>query len=167
MSATTAATTAAATAASSRSRWIPWAFVGGFAIVFAANAIMVTFAMSSWTGLDTQDAYRKGLAYNRTLEAERRQAALGWQGAAVWRDGRLTVEMTDGRGDPLTAATMRADFIRPTAEGHDVSVDLAEVGGGRYAAPVTLPLDGLWDVRVVVHRSADTFQINQRIMAGR
>jgi len=156
-----------ATAAPSRSRWIPWAFVGGFAVVFAANGIMVTFAMSSWTGLDTRDAYRKGLAYNSTLAAERRQAALGWHGTADWRDGPLTVEMADDRGEPLTAATMRADFIRPTAEGHDVSVALAEIGGGRYAAPIALPLDGLWDVRVTVRRSADTFQINQRLMAGR
>lgn len=156
-----------ATAAPPRCRWIPWAFVGGFAVVFAANAIMVTFAMSSWTGLDTRDAYRKGLAYNSTLAAERRQAALGWRGAAVWRDGRLTVNMTDGHGEPLTAATIRADFIRPTVEGHDVSIDLREIGGGRYAAAVALPLDGLWDVRVVVRRSAETFQINQRLMAGR
>ncbi|HEV7283815.1 MAG TPA: FixH family protein, partial [Kaistia sp.] len=144
-----------ATAAPSRSRWIPWAFVGGFIVVLPANAIMVTFAMSSWTGLDTRDAYRKGLAYNRTLAAERQQAALGWQGTAVWRDGQVAVEIADRHGDPVTAATVRADFVRPTAEGHDVSVDLGEIGGGRYAAAVDLPLAGLWDVRVTVRCSAD------------
>lgn len=150
-----------------RSRWIPWAFVGGFAVVFAANAIMVTFAMSSWTGLETQDAYRKGLAYNRTLDAERRESALGWRGVAAMEAERLAVTLTDRRGEPVTAATVRAVFVRPTAEGHDFSVDLAEQGGGRYAAAVDVPLAGLWDIRTVARRGADSFQFNQRVVAGR
>ncbi|MET4698871.1 nitrogen fixation protein FixH [Constrictibacter sp. MBR-5] len=150
-----------------RGRWIPWAFVGSFAVVFAANAVMVTFAMSSWTGLETQDAYRKGLAYNRTLDAERRESALGWQGVAAVEAGRITVTLTDRRGEPVTAATVRAAFVRPTAEGHDFTADLAEQGSGRYAAAADVPLAGLWDIRTVARRGADSFQFNQRIVAGR
>ena len=154
--------------ASQRSgRWIPWVFVGGFAVVFAANAIMVTFAITSWTGLDTEDAYRKGLAFNRTLEAERREAALGWHGSAVWAGDRLTLRFEDDTGRPLTGAAVRAAFVRPTLAGHDLAVDLTEMGAGRYAASVDLPLDGVWDVRATARRGEDSFQINQRIMVGR
>ena len=55
----------------------------------AVNGAMIWIALSSWTGLATNQPYDKGLTYNRNLEAAARQAALGWQprlaGAA---DGR-------------------------------------------------------------------------------
>lgn len=149
-----------------RSRWIPWAFVGGFAVVFAANAVMVTFAMRSWTGLETEDAYRKGLSYNRTLQAVRQEAALGWTGSAAFDGADIVVALRDREGAPVTAASVRADFVRPTAEGHDFSVSLTERGGGRYAASVLLPMPGVWDVRAVAQRSSDSFQLNQRIVAA-
>lgn len=155
-----------ATAAPARSRWIPWAFVSAFLVVFAANATMVTFALTSWTGLDTEDPYRRGVAYNRTLEAERRQATLGWRASASWDAGRLAVRVVDAAARPVTGAAVRADFIRPTAEGHDFSVDLAEEGGGRYAVAAEPPLAGLWDVRAFVRRGQDIYQLNQRIVVS-
>lgn len=32
-------------------KWIPWAFVLGFVIIFAANAIMATIAIDTFPGL--------------------------------------------------------------------------------------------------------------------
>ena len=40
-----------------RSAWIPWAFVGGFAIVIAANATLTIAALETWPGLATDDAH--------------------------------------------------------------------------------------------------------------
>ena len=44
-----------------------------------ANGAMIWLAFATWTGLETEGAYQKGLAYNRTLEEAEAQAALGWQ----------------------------------------------------------------------------------------
>ena len=50
-----------------RDTWIPWAFVGFFLVVFAVNGAMMTIAFKTWTGLDTENAYQEGLAYNDRL----------------------------------------------------------------------------------------------------
>jgi len=68
----------------SRDSWIPKMFLAGFLVVIVANATMAGFAFSSWTGIATEDAYRKGLAYNATLHAAR-----AGRGAATQRAGRV------------------------------------------------------------------------------
>jgi len=64
---------------SRRLTWGPWVFFAMFAVIIAVNGVMVAFAFGTWTGLETDGAYEKGLSYNDTLEAARRQAALGWR----------------------------------------------------------------------------------------
>lgn len=61
-----------------RGWWYPWLFVAGMLIVVAVNAVLLTLAIGTFPGLTTEDAYRKGLAYNRTLAAADAQAARGW-----------------------------------------------------------------------------------------
>ena len=65
--------------ATDRSRWIPYAFVAFFGVVLLANGTMIGLAFATWTGLETEGAYQKGLAYNRVLDRARAQAALGWR----------------------------------------------------------------------------------------
>ncbi|HOT83126.1 MAG TPA: FixH family protein, partial [Candidatus Defluviicoccus seviourii] len=43
--------------------WYPWIFVGGMLIVVAVNAVMAIVAVGTFSGLETTDHYRKGLAY--------------------------------------------------------------------------------------------------------
>ena len=33
-----------------RGRWIPWAFVGGFLVVFGVNGLLIYFAITTFTG---------------------------------------------------------------------------------------------------------------------
>ena len=53
------------TAIANRSRYIPWLFVGGFALVVAVNATMIWFAVGSFSGLYTQKPRDRGLHYFR------------------------------------------------------------------------------------------------------
>lgn len=149
--------------------WIPWAFVAAFLVVIAANATMAAFAFGSWTGIETRDHYRKGLAYNEELQAVRRQAALGWQGDVAYsgggEGGRVEFTLRDRAGAPVAGAVVRAAFVRPTSEGHDFELPLDSLGGGRYAARVALPLPGLWEVRVAAERGADEARFKERIVA--
>ena len=52
------------TAVPSRSRYIPWLFVAGFAVVVTVNATMITFAVGSFSGLYTAKPRERGLHYN-------------------------------------------------------------------------------------------------------
>jgi nitrogen fixation protein FixH len=149
--------------------WGPWVFFAMFAVVFAANGMLVVFAFGSWTGLETRGAYEKGLAYNETLAAARAQAALGWQAGitvAPAGAGRIRLEATfrdrDGRPPRLTAVT--ASLIRPTHSGHDLVLPLAKLEDGRYGAEADLPLPGQWDIRVLAEYAGGSYQATRRVV---
>ena len=51
----------------SRGRWIPWAFAGGLLLVVAVNAVLVYYAVSTFTGVTTPRAYEQGRRYDEVL----------------------------------------------------------------------------------------------------
>jgi nitrogen fixation protein FixH len=149
--------------------WGPWVFFAMFAVVLAANGVMVVFAYSSWTGLETQGAYEKGLAYNETLAAAREQAALGWQVGITLAPGgagqlRLEATFRDRNGRPLRLTAVTARLIRPTHSGHDLVLPLAELESGRYGAETIFPLPGQWDVRVRAEHAGGSYQATRRVV---
>jgi len=160
--------TAALPARVRRSRWIPWAFIGGFAIVLAANAAMVTFAITSFTGLTTTEPYTKGLRYNDQLRQSEAQQRLGWHIASAYRKtgalrGEIELKLTDRAGAALAGATVTARFERPVERGHDFTATLQSLGGGRYAAAAEFPLRGAWDVRYRIARDGAVLEARERL----
>lgn len=158
--------------------WYPWIFVGGMALVVVVNLILVFFAVDSFTGIATEDHYRKGLAYDSAIAAERRQAERGWSmalavepaaaaDAAAAHAADVSVTFADRHGRPLEDLAVRAEFVRPTHEGYDTTATLTHRGGGRYGAAVALPLPGQWNARVHARRGAEEFRENRRIFLPR
>ena len=151
-----------------RGNWIPWAFVAFFGVVLAANGALIWFAFESWTGLATGSAYQRGLAYNRTLEAARQQAALGWTvGFSFEQTGarQALIELTlEGRhGDLLEGAVVQATIVRPTHAGYDFVQRLEHQTAGRYEALLDLPLPGQWEIRIVAVQGGDTYRLTRRV----
>lgn len=152
-----------------RDHWIPWLFVGFFGVVLVVNGILAYVAVSSFTGLQTEGHYRKGLAYNRVLESSRRQAALGWSiriefEQAGDRNGRLAVRALDKAGAPLDGASVAARLVRPTQSGYDFDVTLNPAGAGWYEAELALPLRGQWDIQTQIEHPSGTFRTVERIV---
>ena len=149
--------------------WGPWVFFAMFAVVVAANGIMMFFAFTSWTGLETLGAYDKGVAYNKTLEAARAQQALGWQvESEVLSNGaqgvRIEVALRDSQGAPVTPDRVRVRLIRPTHSGSDTTVTLAKRGAGRYGAELVLPLLGQWDLLILAEHPGGIYQARRRVV---
>jgi nitrogen fixation protein FixH len=162
------ATTMERTAEPLRSRWIPWAFVSFFVVVFAVNGAMVWFALSSWTGLEADNSYERGLIYNRAIEAEKEQAALGWHVGFSFaqtgpRRGTLELDLNGRDGAGLRGAKVDALLVRPTREGFDFDLALAESVPGRYLADVELPLPGQWEVRLAARAKGEVYRLSPRI----
>ena len=127
----------------------------GFGIVFAVNGVMAWFAIDTFPGLVSKDAYREGLEYNRTLEARREQAKLGWQvDVAVAGTGNaraVTARFRDRDGHPIGGLKVNAALVRPVAAGNDRRAVLDETAPGDYRAEIVLPSLGNWllDVEAV------------------
>lgn len=147
-------------------RWIPWSFVGGFGIILIANGIMVFSAFNSWTGLSTDDAYRRGLAYNEQLAAAAKAEATGWQiaagvtGTGIQRQVQVTLH--DRAKKPIRYADIRVAFQRPIDRGHDFAVTLKSTGDGRYAGQVKLPKYGQWRLQFTVSHAGERVVATRR-----
>ena len=151
-----------------RSRWIPWAFVAFFGVVLAANAAMIVIAIATWPGLDTRQAYQRGLAHDEALASAAAQAALGWQVEFTFeqtgeRAGAVRLDLSDRFGNRLQRAEVQVAFIRPTHGGYDLVVDLPHHHGGRYLRDIALPLAGQWEARVHIADRDGEYRLRERI----
>lgn len=152
-----------------RGSWIPWLFVGFFLLVVAVNGVMVYVATVSWTGLETQSSYDKGLQYNRNLEAAARQAELGWTPTFEARivQGYLAeveLRVTDARNEPVDGADVLAVFERPGEQAADFELPLLAAGPGLYRARFDLPRVGVWKIHLTVRRGEDVYVRDEQVM---
>ena len=92
-------------------RWIPWYFVGGFAVMLIANISLITFSMTSWNGLVTKHAFEEGNNYNAAMSGAARQQELGWRSklsvaGVINQNATISVLFRDRDSNPITGARM-------------------------------------------------------------
>lgn len=144
-------------------------FIGFFLLVFLANGIMTFVAIDTFSGVETQDAYRKGRDYNDTLQESRNQAALSWQAslnAVSLGDNRLAigVDVFGKEGTALRGAAVELTLLRPTVKGMDVVVTLPETSPGIFASEIVVPAAGNWKALVTVtSASGDTYRLEKKL----
>ncbi len=126
---------------------------GFFLIIFAANALLVYYALDSWSGLETENPYEKGVAYNKEIARARAQAQSGLD-VKIKIDPQpdriigVTVAALDKASKPLTGKTVKIRLFRPAKEGFDQTPRIYENSPGKYSGQAQLPLPGIWDLMV-------------------
>jgi nitrogen fixation protein FixH len=149
-------------------RWIPWYFIAFFIALTAILVPMCVIAVRTNSGVVTENAYEKGLAYNKVIEAEKRQNALSWRSDLTIlplpdHHARVLFTLADTGGHPINSAKATAWFVRPTQAGQDQSAQLQFKTRGTYEAELALPASGLWDVRISATVSDNNYQATKRI----
>ncbi|MBF0392645.1 MAG: FixH family protein [Alphaproteobacteria bacterium] len=159
-----------------RGWWYPYIFVGGFGVVLTVNVIMIYFATSTFTGLETVGAYDKGIRYNQTLAGAEAQRKLGWAvtveattDAALDPKGEpvaavTTVTFQDAAAKPVEGLDVAGLFVRPTVAGHDSKAVFQPIGPGRYQARLILPFPGQWDLQLLAVRGELEYQLSERVV---
>jgi nitrogen fixation protein FixH len=130
---------------------IPWLFPAGLGLVIVVNMVMAWFAIDTFPGVATRNAYERGRSYGRVLERDEAIAAMGWQVDVRLRsDGResLVVHYRNRDGEPIVGLEPFAVLTRPLGERTKVEVRLAEAGAGVYQAVIDLPYRGQWDAQI-------------------
>lgn len=147
-----------------------WILIAAFSTALIANGFLVYFALGTWTGLETEQHYVKGLAYNDNLAGAERQQALGWSPrltteftSADGLSGVFRVRFNDGSGAAVNGLDVRVAASRPTHDGYDRTFTATPAGGGVYEGDFSLPLKGQWDFRILAWRGDDHFQHVERI----
>jgi len=151
--------------------------VGFFLVVFTVNGIMAYLALGTWGGLETENAYRKGIHYNTEIAAAEAQAESGWKIALknspmIWHtapdkdidhDNSLVVEVV-WPDDNLPPVLVTALVTRAVTDIYDQEIILVKNETGLYTAPLTLPLAGQWNVTILVKRAnGPIYQLKEKI----
>lgn len=119
-------------------------FCGFFAVVFAVNGYLVTEALSTYSGVVSNEPYRKGLKYNERIEASERQTKLGWTGDMAFSpDGQhLLATLRDGAGQPVRGLVLTGVLGRPATSRDDAALTFEETAPGQYISNTALSSDG-------------------------
>jgi nitrogen fixation protein FixH len=148
-----------------RGRWIPWVIAGGMLVVVAVNAVLITAAVSTFTGTTQRQTYATGRTFNHVLEDAARQRAMGWT-AELRREGGQWLLQAHGRGGAAlpTGTTLRGLVVRPV-EGTEQPLAFAYQAPGRWSAPADAIAPGLWEARItLVSPSGETWDLRQRLL---
>jgi nitrogen fixation protein FixH len=130
-------------------RHVAGIFFAFFATIFLMNGAMIYSAISTYSGIVSNEPYRKGLHYNDRINADERQARLGWTDTvAVSRGGHVVVTLAGRDGQPIGGARVNAQLGRPTTNRHDLKLDLSESAVGRYEAQADALDEGNWTIAV-------------------
>jgi len=150
-------------------------FVLFFGVVFAVNGVMTYVALTTFSGIETPNAYQEGRDYNETLAAAAAQKALGW---SITLDERfepagngagvvVSILAEDAAGLPLAGYPGSVTFWRPVVQGDDVVAPLTETAPGRYEARADLPARGHWEMRVALNAGLETpYYLEKRVWVG-
>ena len=151
-------------------RWIPWYFFGFFLILIAVLVPMCVVAFRTDSGIVTDNAYEKGLAYNKDIAAARALKDMGWQSdvslTPTQRPDEVRVDfvLTNAAKQPIERATVKLWLVRPAQKGLDQKLDLKSGSEkGHYVADVKLPAHGLWEARISVSARDQIYQMTKRV----
>lgn len=144
------------------------ALLAFFGVMFVANGIFLYFAVGTFNGFETSDAYRKGLGYNARIASDAVQAARGWRPALRYEPDtrRLVMVVRDQRGDPVSGLKISGRIGRPATDGADRPLTLREIAPATYAAPLELA-PGQWTVAMRLYEASRSgtpaYRLKQRL----
>ena len=149
-----------------KDKLIPWYLVIFFIVIFIVNGFFVYFATNSFTGLETKDAYNKGLAYNETLIKKNEQEKLGWKDhfyftAEPSGNHNIRFSLTKNKAD-INIEKIEAILFRPSHHGQDITLTFEKEKNGEFISYFTIPLKGLWEARITAYKGETQYKQNYR-----
>ena len=130
-----------------------------FAVVAGVNAVMIHAALSTFAGLDTENPYAAGLAFEQEIAAVQAQDALHWQvQGEVTRTqaGATAIEIIarDADGQPLAGVTATAALVHPADVRFDHDLALREDAPGHFSGTADQSA-GQWDLVIELSRAGE------------
>lgn len=141
-----------------------------FGTIFCANASLVYYALSTFSGEQEASPYEHGLAYDKDIAAARDQDARQWRVSInVLRPqldapALIDVTMHDADDQPLQGLSVIATLEFPANKKLDRHANLTEAALGDYRADAPLQA-GQWDLIIEARRDGERlFRSRNRIV---
>ena len=142
--------------------------VGFFVVVFAANAVLVRAAISTFGGVETLSSYKAGLQFEQEAGLAHRQDALHWHvDGKLTRDGAgevlLDVTARDAHGAPLHGLAADARLAHPADDRLDHVIAVHAVGDGAFHGAARAQ-PGQWELIIDLYRRGErVFRSRSRV----
>lgn len=117
--------------------------VAFFAVIMFANFTMAWLASSSWTGLVVENSYIASQQFNERLEAARLQQARGWTSVFAYDANKVTLDIVDSTGKPVSFDNLIVKFSRPVSQDTDTDLVLIRNSEEKYQVSYSLA-PGVW-----------------------
>ncbi len=150
-------------------RTVLFCLVAFFAVVAAVNVIMMTAAVTTFSGVETKNAYQAGVSFAREEAAAEAQESRHWRVNSSLRneaDGRTQVELSaqDRAWQPLAGLEATVSMIHPNDRRLDRPVAMQAGAPGRFSGVVS-PAPGQWDLVIELTRDGERlFRSKERII---
>ena len=139
-------------------RTVLYAMLAFFGVIFAVNGSFLYFALSSFPGLSTNQAYEKGISFNKTLADVEKQKEIGWKNQiTATKDGTVRLMMENRAGEPLQGLEVKAVLMRPLNNDNDQNLAFTEYAPGRYQATVATLNPGQWRLEMSAQKGNQTY----------
>lgn len=153
----------------------PWVlgWLGLLILVVLVNVVFIVTAFYTTPGLVDKDYYEKGRDVEKNfLKKQQAKNRLGWELSLNLPDeiyaGQATsfsINVIDAMGRPLSNARAKLQAYRPSDADADYNTEMETVAEGVFQSRLTLPLKGIWDIKVVVQQGEEELEISRRISA--
>ena len=121
---------------------------------------------SQFTGAVSNNLQDEEKQFDKFVVKLKEQRQLGWEITGGWDKTPLVNQQSvfhlnpkDHNGKAITGAKVRINFRRASDMKFDQILELTETGNGVYSVPVTLPLAGCWNMKVLVTKDKNEYEI--------
>lgn len=148
----------------STGKWVPWAIVLFFVVQTIFFSWLAHVAQKTHTGMVTDHAYEKGLAYNDTIAKSEEQEKLGYTSEIEYKNSRIVFSLKDKNKQTIPNAKVKLWLYRPAHAGKDMAQAMTVNPDGSYAATIVPPEKGLWEIRIHAETTQGSYQSSKRIV---
>ncbi|HUO53187.1 MAG TPA: FixH family protein [Rhodoblastus sp.] len=132
--------------------------VGFFGVMLIVNFIFASYAVKTFSGLDADNPYDTGLAYNKEIAAAKAQQTLRWSvdlnRTAESDATQITVSVKDKDGKPVSGLDAELNFYFPATRKLDRQVAAAPIAEGVYSGAASLH-HGRWELELTLKRNGE------------
>lgn len=154
----------------------PWlrAILATVAVVVGVNIVFIAWAFITPPNLVVKDYYERGKNYFHDQQVRQQAESSAWRLQLLLPDNLKSgapatcrLYVMDHEGKPVNSGKVRLSAYRPNDADYDFSIELKAVDTGTFAAPVSFPLPGNWDLIARIDNGAQRFDTARRIFVGK
>jgi nitrogen fixation protein FixH len=145
------------------SSWIPWYIVLFFIILACVFAGFTYIAKKTHSGIVTEQAYEKGLAYNEIIAKADAQKKQDLSHEILIEGRKITFSIKDRNGNDLAIKKATLWLYRPVRAQDDVIIPMQPLGASQTADLQKIK-NGLWEARILATTENGAYQAVKKVV---